>query len=507
MALNQFLWPQENDSAVIQSVLNGQYAFSLPDGHFIDGEYTRASTNSERVLNSYDPGSGLVFSRFSRGSIDDINDAVLSAKNTFEQSWRGFSGAKRGAILLAIAALIRQHASALALIETLDCGKPLNEAQGDVMGAARCFEYYAGACDKLQGDTYPLGQGYLSYSEPEPIGVVGQIIPWNFPLSTFARGVAPALAAGCCVVAKPAEQTPFTALLMGQLMHQAGLPAGACNIVTGLGAEAGSALVESPLVRHITFTGSFATGVSVMQSAANDVKRVVLELGGKSPVVVLADADIEAALDGVQGAIFEHAGQICSAGSRLIIQRSIHQQFIERLIERVSKMSIGHGLCQPGLGPVNSKAQLDKINQAVCVAKSAGANIVQGGNVHTPDGFSHGWYFEPTIIDQCASDVAWIKEEIFGPVLCVQIADSPEEALALANDNRYGLAAGVYTQDISLAHQFAKHLDVGQVYINEYFAGGIEVPFGGNKHSGFGREKGLEGLLSYCKTKAVTVKL
>jgi aldehyde dehydrogenase (NAD+)/betaine-aldehyde dehydrogenase len=336
--------------------------------------------------------------------------------------------------------------------------------------------------------------------------VTAQIIPWNYPISTAARGIAPALAAGCTVVAKPAEQTPFTALLLAEILKRAGLPDGVCNVVTGTGAEVGAPLAAHPGVDHITFTGSVATGIGVMKAAADNVTRVVLELGGKSPVIVLADCERERALDGVMGAIFENAGQICSAGSRLIIERSLHDDFVADLCRRAESLTLGHGLRNPQMGPVNSAAQLGRVAGFVERARRRGVAIATGGSETVDPQTGRGWFYRPTIAIGCAADDELVQEEIFGPVLTVQIAEDAAHALALANDSQYALVAGVYTNNFSAAHHLAQRLDAGQVYINEYFAGGIEVPFGGNKKSGFGREKGLEGLLSYCRTKSVAAR-
>lgn len=280
-----------------------------------------------------------------------------------------------------------------------------------------------------------------------------------------------------------------------------------CNVVTGTGAEAGAPLVAHPDVGHVTFTGSVATGIGVMKAAADNVTRVVLELGGKSPVVVLADCDRDRALEGVMGAIFENAGQICSAGSRLIIERSLHDGFVAELCRRAEALTLGHGLRNPQMGPVNSAEQLRRITGFVERARGSGAAIATGGGETVDPESGRGWFYRPTIVTDCAATDELVREEIFGPVLTVQIAEDAEHALALANDSRYALVAGVYTGDFATAHRLAQRLDAGQVYINEYFAGGIEVPFGGNKLSGFGREKGLEGLRSYCRTKSVAARI
>jgi aldehyde dehydrogenase (NAD+) len=477
----------------------------LPDRHVIDG--TTVPATSGRVLDVFDPGTGQVFAQVAAGDAADIDHAVDAARKALKGPWGRLAPAERGRILSRAATLIRAEAERLAVVETLDSGKRLAEAKGDVAGAARAFEYYAGACDKLHGDSIPLGPDYLAYTVNEPVGVAAQIVPWNYPISTLARGLAPALAAGCAVVAKPAEQTPLTALMLADILLRAGLPPGACNVVTGTGAQAGAPLVAHPGIDHITFTGSVATGIGVMKAAAPNVTRLVLELGGKSPIVVLADADLDAAVEGVLGAIFENAGQICSAGSRLIVDRRIHAAFVARVVARARALKIGHGLRACDMGPVNSPLQLDRIAGFVDRAKARGAKVACGGLRDVDPESGRGWFFQPTILDDLAPDDEAVTSEIFGPVLAVQVADDAAHAVALANGTAFALVAGIYTKDFSTAHRLAREIDAGQVYINEYFAGGIETPFGGNRKSGFGREKGLEALRSYCKLKSVTARL
>jgi aldehyde dehydrogenase (NAD+) len=487
--------------ALVREALGTGTLAGLPGGHFIDGRVQPRAPGTGMA--SFDPGTGRAFAEFAAGDADDVDRAVTSAQRAFSGEWGATAPAVRGRILHRAAALIREQADRLAVVETLDSGKRLSEAEGDVRSAARSFDYYAGAADKLQGVSLPLGRDYVGFTIEEPVGVVAQIIPWNYPLSTAARGIAPALAAGCTVVAKPAEQTPFTALMLAQILREAGLPEGVFNVVTGTGSEAGAALVAHPGIHHITFTGSVATGVRVMQSAATNITQVVLELGGKSPLVVLADADLDAALEGVLGAIFENAGQICSAGSRLILEHSIREAFLEKLVARTSRLSLGHGLLNKDVGPVNSLAQLQKIDAHVAAAKRAGNQLHVGGVIAEMP----GWFFQPTILSARSLDDPLVQEEIFGPVLTVQTADDAESAIALANGTEFALVAGIYTRDHAKAHRFARDVDAGQIYINEFFAAGIEAPFGGNRKSGFGREKGLEGLRSYCKVKSVVARL
>ncbi len=476
----------------------------LPDGHFIDGAFVAPASGGK--METYDPGSSRAFHAFAAGDGEDVERAVAAASRA-QLAWGRTKASERGAILARAAALIREEAARIAVVECLDSGKPLQEAEGDVAGAARCFDYYAGAADKLQGDSFPLGTDYIGYSVHEPVGVTAHIIPWNYPLSTAARGFAPALAAGCTVVGKPAEQTPLTALMLADILHRAGLPAGVCNVVTGTGAAVGVPLVRHSNVRHVTFTGSVPTGVGVMQAAAPNITSVVLELGGKSPVVVLADADLDAAVEGILGAIYENAGQICSAGSRLVVDRRVHDELVGRLADRAAALTIGHGLRRPQLGPLNSAAHLKKVAGYVAGARSRGLTIATGGNTTVDPETGGGWFLEPTIIDNAPANDIVVQEEIFGPVLTVQIVEGEEEAVQAANGTPFGLVAGIYTRDFAAAHRLARDIDAGQVYINEYFAGGIEVPFGGNKMSGFGREKGLAALQSYTKLKSIAARI
>jgi aldehyde dehydrogenase (NAD+) len=477
-----------------------------PSGHFIDGDWVKAVSGEE--METFDPGRAEPHSRFAAGTEDDVARAVASARKAQETVWGRSLPAERGRILMRAAELIRTNVERLARAEVLDSGKTLDEARGDIRGSARTFEYYAGAADKQEGKAYPLGPDYTSYSIEEPIGVTAHIVPWNYPLSTASRSIAPALAAGCATVVKPAEQTPLTALLLAEILVQAGLPNGVCNVVTGTGISAGAPLVSHPDIRHVTFTGSTITGINVMKAAAQNIASVTLELGGKSPNIVLADADIDLALDNVIGAIFENAGQICSAGSRLVIERAIHSEFMERLVARVRKLKIGHGLTEGvNFGAINSREHLDKIATYVEGARSRGIELVTGGHKTKDPSTGKGWFFEPTIFDAVDWADPIVQEEIFGPVLVVQVVEGMDEAVAAANCTNYALVAGLFTKDLSKAHRIARDVDAGQVFVNEYFAGGVETPFGGNRRSGIGREKGLIALASYSRTKSVTIRI
>lgn len=477
----------------------------LPSGHFIDGRF--AASISGAKMESFDPGRGVPFATFAAGSAEDVARAVAAARAALSGPWSRLTPAARGEILMRASHLLRERAARFAVVETLDSGKLLAESEGDVGGVVRCLAYYAGAADKLQGDSVPLGPDYLGVTIEEPVGVVAQIVPWNYPLSTAARGIAPALAAGCTLVVKPAEQTPFTTLMLAELLHEAGLPAGVLNVVAGTGAEAGAALVAHPVIDHITFTGSVATGQSVMRAAAEHVTRLQLELGGKSPVVLMADCEIEAAVEGVIGAIYENAGQICSAGSRLIVEKPIAQEVLDRLVARVEAMALGHGLSEAQIGPINSPQQLARIDAHVARARAAGNRILTGGGIVPDAECGGGWFYRPTMILADGPDDPLVQEEIFGPVLTVQIIQGLDEAIAAANATPYALVAGIYTRDHGSAWRFARAVDAGQVYINEFFAGGVAMPFGGNRKSGFGRAKGMAGLRSYCKLKSVVARL
>ena len=474
---------------------------ALPDGHFIGGNRTPASN---RKMESFDPGRAEAFAEFSLGSDNDMDRAIEAAEEVAAH-WRRVTPGERCRILNSVARVFRENADRLAVIEVVDSGKTLAEAQGDVQSSARLFEYYAGAADKLDGRSVNLGPDYTAFTLREPVGVTGHIIPWNYPTSTFARGVAPALAAGCSVVAKPAETTPFTALVMAELLSEAGVPDGLVNVVTGLGGDVGARMARDPRIKQLTFTGSVTTGINVAQMAASNVTRLTLELGGKSPLIAFDDADPEKVADGSYWAIFSNSGQICSAGSRLILHKAIRDEVLAILAERAARIRTAHGLTAPDMGAINSELHLSRIKAHVDAAKARGANIVTGGDVATDADTGKGWFFQPTIIADLAPDDPAVLQEIFGPVLSVQTFETEEEAIALANGTEFGLIASVYTNDVGRAMRVAHAMDCGQVTVNDYWAGGLELPFGGNKKSGYGREKGWEGLDAYTKVKSITI--
>jgi aldehyde dehydrogenase (NAD+) len=477
----------------------------LPRGMYLGGKYVEAEGG--RRIETTDPATGRPFADFPAGTRGDVDRAVADSRAALRGPWRQTLPVDRVRILMRAAALIRRDAERLSIIETLDSGKPIGESQRDIETAAAYFEYYAGIADKLEGGTIPLGPDYISLTLFEPVGVTAHIIPWNFPLVTTARGVAPALAAGNTAVVKPATQTPLTAMALGRLLQEAGLPDGVYNVVTGHGGEIGDALTGHPGVDHVTFTGSVPTGIGVMKSAAERVTSVTLELGGKSPVVVLADADLDAAVEGTLKAIYLNAGQVCSAGSRLVVERSVHAPMLEKLIARARALTLGHGLDAPQLGPLISASHRALVARYVDGARARGIRVATGGEAVRVAGCEGGYFYAPTILDEVASSDVVVQEEIFGPVLTVQVVDTAEAAIVAANGTPFGLCAGIYTRDITRALRFARDVEAGQVFINQYFAGGVPTPFGGTKLSGFGREKGLAALAAYYQVKCVTARI
>jgi aldehyde dehydrogenase (NAD+) len=472
----------------------------------INGERVQASDRS--TFDVYDPSTGELLATVAKATADDVGHAVESARKALDSTaWGGAAPAERGRLLNRIAQGIRDRAEELATLESRDNGKPLRQARTDVQVAARYFEFFAGAADKIMGHTIPLGPGFLDYTLREPIGVSAQIIPWNYPIQIGARGIAPALAAGCSVVLKPAEDAPMTALRLGEIALDCGVPAGVLNVIPGMGPEAGAALASHPGISQVTFTGSVEVGVLVAKMAADNVVPVVMELGGKSPNVVFADADLDLTVKGVANAIFQNAGQTCSAGSRLLVQRGAHDALVERLAQHARGMRIGPGVSDPDLGPIISRKQLQTVEGYVKIGRSEGAEVVVGGGRPADAALEKGFYFEPTLLDRVSPDMRVSREEIFGPVLAITTFDEVEEAAVLANRTEYGLVAGVWTRDINKALTLASRIKVGQVYVNTYGAGGgVELPFGGYKKSGYGREKGLEALASYTQVKNVCIK-
>jgi aldehyde dehydrogenase (NAD+) len=472
----------------------------------IDGH--RASSSDGGTTEVYNPSTGGVLATIAKASVDDVDRAVQAARKALEsKEWAGIAPAERARILYRIAQRVRERAEDLATLESQDNGKPLSQARTDVQVAARYFEFYAGAADKIMGHTIPLAPGLLDFTVREPIGVSAQIVPWNYPIQISARGIAPALAAGCAVVVKPSSEAPMTALGLGEIALDCGLPAGVLNIVPGTGAEAGAALASHRDINQLTFTGSVDVGIAVAKMAADNVVPVVMELGGKSPNVVFADADMDLAVRLVANAIFQNAGQTCSAGSRLLVERKAHDALVARLADHAARMRVGPGVEDPDMGPIISRRQLETIERYVGIGRDEGAEVVAGGSrpAHLSD--SGGYYFQPTLLDRVTAEMRVAQEEIFGPVLSIIQFEDLDEAASIANRSDYGLLAGIWTRDINKALALASRIKSGQVYVNTYGAGGgVELPFGGYKKSGYGREKGLEALASYTQVKNVCIR-
>jgi acyl-CoA reductase-like NAD-dependent aldehyde dehydrogenase len=472
----------------------------------INGE--RSSASDGGTFDVFDPSSGGLLATVAKATRADVDRAVQSARHAFEsKAWGGLAPAERGRIMMRIAQALRAREEDLATLESRDNGKPLRQARTDVQVAARYFEFFAGIADKIMGHTIPLGPGFLDYTVREPVGVSAQIVPWNYPIQIGARGVAPALAAGCTIVLKPSSEAPLTAIRLGEIALECGLPPGVLNVVAGTGAEAGEALASHPDINQLTFTGSVDVGIHVARLAANNVVPAVMELGGKSPNIVFADADLDLAAQGVATAIFQNAGQTCSAGSRLLVERGAHDALVERLASRANAMRVGPGVSDPDMGPIISKKQLETIEAYVASGAGEGATIVAGGKRPADPSLGHGYYFTPTLLDRVSADMRVAREEIFGPVLSIIEFDDANEAAELANRSQYGLVAGVWTRDINKAMALASAIKAGQVFINTYGAGGgVELPFGGYKKSGYGREKSLESLASYTQIKNVCIR-
>ncbi len=470
---------------------------------FIGGEWVES--DSGEVFETIDPATEEVIATVPRGNAMDISAAVGAARAAVEGPWREMKPKERARLLYDLARAIERSAEELAQLETLDSGKPIQTSRKEVLSTARYFEFYAGAADKIHGQQIPLGSDYVDFTIREPLGVTAHIVPWNMPLNMIGRSVAPALAAGNTAVVKPAEQTPLTALKLADLIVELGFPAGVYNVVTGYGDEAGAALTSHPDIDSITFTGSVETGRLVMQAAAEHIKPVVLELGGKSPHMIFADADLDTAVAEAAKGIYSNTGQICSAGSRLVIDSRIKEPFLERLVAHSERMKVGPGMDSPDMGPLVSDEQYERVLGYINIGREEGARVVTGGG--RPSRFDRGYFVAPTVFDDVRPTMRIAQEEIFGPVLSVLTFDDEEEALQIANNVKYGLVAGIFTSDINRAMRLATRIKAGQIYINEYYAGGEETPFGGYKQSGFGREKGLEALNNYTQVKNVAIRI
>lgn len=495
------------DSLFVHPRIGGKAAEFLSREHklFIDGKWVPAA--SGKTFITYDPGTGRAIARVAEGEVRDVDMAVTAARQAFELGpWSKITPSERGRMIWKIADLLEDNAVELSELESIDNGRPYDT--GPVAHSADIFRYMAGWCTKLAGETLTISSPghHHSFTVREAVGVVGQIIPWNGPLGMAAWKLAPALAAGCTVVLKPAEQTPITALRLAELIKEAGIPDGVVNIITGFGPTAGGAIAAHPGIDKVAFTGSTEVGRTIIHAAAGNLKKVALELGGKSPVIVFPDADLSRAIPGAAQAIFNNSGQVCTAGSRLYVHKKVFEKMIEGIVELASKIRVGHGLDEgTQMGPVISEVQLDRITGYIEQGKAAGATIVAGGN-RVGD---KGYFVAPTVLTDTTAEMSVVREEIFGPVLCAMSFDDDDldQITKEANDTVYGLAASIWTRDVSIAHKMARRVRAGRIGVNTHGSVDAAIPTGGFKQSGWGREKGLEGLHLYTEVKSVVVSL
>ncbi len=478
-------------------------------GLFIDGQWIRS--NEQATCDVYNPSTGEVISQAVNASLAEVDAAVAAARRSFDlQAWSGLTPAARARVLWRIADLMEQHQAELAELEMIDAGKFYTAAeQGEVAFASECFRYFAGWCTKIEGATKQMSSGpteeFHVYTRREPIGVAALIVPWNGPLVQAAWKLAPALAAGCSCVLKPAQETPLSTLRLAELMQEAGVPDGVVNVVLGDGPEIGKHLTSHQDVDKVSFTGSTAVGKKIIDAAKGNMKKVSLELGGKSPMIVYPDANVDEAAQGAIDAIFSNAGQVCVAGSRLYIHRSIYQDLLDAIVTKAKAITVGSALDPDmDMGPMISQRQLDSVEEKIRRAKSQGANLLCGGNVLAGQA---GYFIEPTIFADVDGAMDIVNEEVFGPVLCVMPFEDDDDIVALANDSEYGLAASVWTSNVGLAHKTAAKIKAGLLWVNCHGIPDMAVPFGGYKQSGWGRENGYEALLQYTEQKSVIVRL
>lgn len=475
---------------------------------FVDGAWVEA--RSGKVLETRNPATGEVIGRVPRGDAGDIDIAVTAARRAFVGPWSRFKPFERQALLLRIADLFEKHWEEISRSDTADMGMPIVRTRANKLRVLGMLRYYAGMATAIHGQTIDnsLPGDIVSFTRKEPVGVVGAIIPWNAPTAASVWKIGPALATGCTIVLKPSEEAPLTPLLIADLMNEAGVPPGVVNVVTGTGPEAGAPLAEHPGVDKIVFTGSTATGQAIIRASAGNLKRVSLELGGKSPVIVCADADLDKAVPIAAMAAFANSGQICIAGSRLFVERAIHDELVERLGKFASALKIGDGADpMTEIGPLVSERQLDKVEGFLNSGRDQGAKVVTGGRRLREGSFAKGNFVEPTVFAGVSDDMQIARDEIFGPVISALPFDTLDEAVERANATPYGLAAGVFTRDVSKAHIISRSLRAGSVWVNTYHAIDPALPFGGYKMSGYGREGGTEQLDEYLNTKGVWIKL
>ena len=470
--------------------------------HFIANE----ETGSGATIQVINPSSGKQFATILKGTAEDIDRAVKAAQSALEGEWGKLTATERGRLMKKLSQLILENADALANLEVQDVGKPVMQSKNDAIACARYFEFYGESCDKILGTTIPFQDGYTVFTVREPHGVTGHIVPWNYPMQILGRSLAGALAMGNACVVKPAEDASLSILFLAKLSKEAGFPAGAVNVVTGIGTEAGAALTAHPGVNHISFTGSTEVGKLVQMSAAKNAIPVTLELGGKSPQIVFSDADLDAALPFLVNACVQNAGQTCSAGSRVLVQEEIYEEVIKRIAERFLALKVGPAEEDLDVGPVVNRKQFDRVRGMIEEGKKSGLKVAAETKLSS-ELPKDGNFVAPVVFRDVPPDHKLAQEEVFGPVLSMIKFKDEAEALAIANGTKYGLVAGVWTRDGSRALRLAKKLQAGQIFINNYgAAGGIELPFGGVKGSGHGREKGLEALFGFSVVKTVAIK-
>ncbi|HUG52140.1 MAG TPA: aldehyde dehydrogenase family protein [Vicinamibacteria bacterium] len=473
--------------------------------NLVGGEWT--APLSERHFDVVDPATGEAIARVPDSAEGDVEAAVKAARRAFEQGWRDVTAQERGRILFRLAEKVRAEAASLAELETRNNGKPRAESELDIADVATCFEYYGGLATKLHGEVLNVPDNAVSMAIKEPIGVAAQIIPWNYPLLMAAWKIAPALCAGCSMVIKPAEQTPLTLLELARHFEACGLPPGVVNVITGHGEPAGAPLVTHPLVAQVAFTGSLEVGKQIMRSAADGLKKVSLELGGKSPNIFFADADFEAAVDGALFGVFVNQGEVCSAGSRVLVQRPIYKKMLDAMVEKARRIKLGPGLDPTSkMGPVISREQMERVMRYQELGKRE-ARLAVGGGRPEEAALQRGYFVQPTIFYDVDNSATIAREEIFGPVMAVIPFDDEAEALRLANDTRYGLAAAVWSRDIFKCFRMVKGLQAGIVWVNHMQPTYVEAPWGGYKMSGIGRELGPWGAEEYLQVKQVHINL
>jgi betaine-aldehyde dehydrogenase len=473
---------------------------------YVDGEWRLAANGATREL--YDPANGQPIATIAESTVADVEAAIAAARKAFDEGpWASMNATERAALLFRVADAIDARRDEFSRIDTLNNGKPLRETQYDAADAANCFRYYAGLATKPHGQTFDVPAPSQTFTVREPIGVCGQIVPWNYPLLMATWKLAPALAAGNVCILKPSELTPLSTIALAAIFEELEFPPGVVNVVPGPGATVGHAIAASTLVDKIAFTGGTKTGRSIMQAATSNLKKISLELGGKSPNVVFADADVETAVDYALFGIFANAGQVCSAGSRLVIQRSLRDRFVERLVERAQNIRVGDGFDpQTEMGPIISPLHRERVETYIATGIEEGAKLLCGGE-RLGGPLAAGNFIAPTIFDGTSPNMRIVKEEIFGPVLVIQTFDDEAEAIAIANDTVYGLAGAVFTGDIAKAHRVIRKLRAGITWINTYHPTYNEAPWGGYKQSGIGRELGTYGYDAYTEVKQINVNL